>query len=113
MPNNEAPTEIWRVPSAGGAAERWSAPAGRGAQPLPPAAAASSTRATSRAAPSTCGGVRSTAGRDRRLTLGAGDYLAPRLSRDGRRLVCEARTSIGSLRVVDLARELGRVSAAP
>ena len=41
-------------------------------------------------------------GREHRLTRGAGDYLAPRISRDGRRLVCEARTSVGSLRVLDL-----------
>ena len=41
-------------------------------------------------------------GREHRLTRGAGDYLAPRMSRDGRRLVCEARTSVGSLRVLDL-----------
>jgi Tol biopolymer transport system component len=41
-------------------------------------------------------------GRERRLTLGIGDYLAPRISRDGRRLVCEARTSAGSLRVLDV-----------
>ena len=51
---------------------------------------------------STCGGVRCEAGRERRLTRGAGDYLAPRISRDGRRLVCEARTSVGSLRVLEV-----------
>ena len=50
-------------------------------------------------------------GRERRLTRGAGDYLAPRISRDGRRLVCEARTSVGSLRVLDVREPLRRGSA--
>jgi serine/threonine protein kinase len=41
-------------------------------------------------------------GGERRLTRGLGDYFGPRISRDGRRLVCEARTSTGSLRALDL-----------
>jgi len=45
-------------------------------------------------------------GPERRLTRGAGDYLTPRLSRDGRRLVCEARSSVGSLRAVDLRQSV-------
>ena len=113
MGNNEAPTEIWRVPSGGGAAERvvgelrvWrrlrcrqrrrhgliyagdslGGPLNLWWRPLP-------------------------SGREHRITRGVGDYLTPRISRDGRRLVCEARTSTGSLRVLDLrapAPGLGR-----
>ena len=49
-------------------------------------------------------------GRERRLTRGAGDYSRREISRDGRRLVCEARTSVGSLRVLDV-REPWRGSA--
>jgi Tol biopolymer transport system component len=46
-------------------------------------------------------------GPERRLTRGVGDYLTPRLSRDGRRLVCEARTSNGTIRVLDLRQAAG------
>ncbi len=101
--NNEAPTEIWRAPSAGGPAERVVATEGVAHAPL--------------LTPDGRGLIYSgdqsgdalnlwwrplSRGQDHRLTRGAGDYVAPRISRDGRRLVCEARTSTGSLRVLDL-----------
>ncbi len=103
MGNNEAPTEIWRAPSGGGAAERVVATRGVAEAPLPTPDGRGLIYAGNQA-----GGAFNlwwrplSGGRERRLTRGVGDYLAPRISRDGRRLVCESRTSAGSLRVVDL-----------
>jgi serine/threonine protein kinase len=100
--NAEPPTEIWRVPSAGGRAEPVITTQGVAISPLLTAdgtaliysgdqsgAALNLWRCPLRG------------GRERRLTRGLGDYAAPRISRDGRRLVCEARTSVGALRVLD------------
>jgi Tol biopolymer transport system component len=103
MNNNQAPTEIWRVPSGGGQPELVVATQGVAQSPLP----TPDGRALIYAGDQTGGALnlwwRSLRGaRERRLTRGAGDYLQPRLSRDGRRLVCEARTSSGSLRVLGL-----------
>jgi Tol biopolymer transport system component len=103
MNSNQAPTEIWRVPSKGGEAERVVATQGIAQSPLPTADGRALIYAGDQA-----GGALNLwwrplgGGLERRLTRGAGDYLSPRLSRDGRRLVCEARTSNGSLRAVDL-----------
>jgi Tol biopolymer transport system component len=103
MPNNDAPTEIWRVPSGGGAPERVVETQGVAQDPLP----TPDGRALIYAGDQSGGALnlwwRSLrGGRERRLTRGVGDYMAPRISRDGRRLVCEARTSVGSLRAADL-----------
>ena len=102
MPNNDAPTEIWRVRSGGGAAEQVVAGQGVARDPLP----TPDGRALVYAGDQSGGALNLwwrplRGGGERRLTRGAGDYLAPRISRDGRRLVCEARTSVGSLRVLD------------
>jgi eukaryotic-like serine/threonine-protein kinase len=102
MPNNDAPTEIWRVPSGGAAAERVVATQGVARDPL----LTPDGRVLVYAGDQSGGALNLwwrplRGGGERRLTRGAGDYLAPRISRDGRRLVCEARTSIGSLRVLD------------
>jgi Tol biopolymer transport system component len=103
MPNNEAPTEIWRVPSGGGAAERVVETQGVARDPL----LTPDGRALIYAGDQAGGALNLwwrplRGGRERRLTQGVGDYVAPRISRDGRRLVCEARTSVGSLRVLDV-----------
>ena len=101
MPNNDAPTEIWRVPSGGGAAERVVSTQGVARDPL----LTPDGKALVYAGDQSGGALNLwwrplRGGGERRLTRGAGDYLAPRISRDGRRLVCEARTSVGSLRVL-------------
>jgi len=103
MGMNQAPTEIWRVPSGGGEAEPVVTTQGIAQSPLP----TPDGRALIYAGDQEGGALNLWwrplhGGRERRLTSGAGDYLAPRLSRDGRRLVCEARTSNGSLRSLDL-----------
>ncbi len=101
--NNEAPTEIWRVPSGGGAAERVVGTQNVAQSPLPTADGRGLIYAGDRS-----GGALNLwwrplqDGREVRITRGAGSYLGPRISRDGRRLVCEARTSTGSLRWIDL-----------
>jgi Tol biopolymer transport system component len=101
--NNDAPSEIWRVPSGGGAAERVVGTQGVAQGPLPTPDGRGLVYAGDQA-----GGVINlwwrplSGGRERRLTRGLGDYIAPRISRDGRRLVCEARTSTGSLRTLGL-----------
>jgi Tol biopolymer transport system component len=103
MNNNQPPTEIWRVPSGGGEAERVVVTEGIAESPLPTPDGRGLVYAGDQA-----GGALNLwwrplrGGRERRLTRGAGEYLAPRASRDGRRLVCEARTSKGSLRTLDL-----------
>jgi serine/threonine protein kinase/WD40 repeat protein len=107
MPNNDAPTEIWRVSSGGGDAERVVATQSVARDPL----LTPDGRALVYAGDQSGGALNLwwrplRGGRERRLTRGAGDYLAPRISRDGRRLVCEARTSVGSLRVLDLRAPL-------
>jgi Tol biopolymer transport system component len=102
--SNEAPTEIWRAPSAGGAAERVVGTLGVAQAPLPTPDGRGFVYVGDQSGGSLNLWWRPLRGeRERRLTRGAGDYLAPRISRDGRRLVCEARTRIGSLRVLDLA----------
>jgi Tol biopolymer transport system component len=107
MPNNEAPTEIWRVPSGGGSAERVVGTRGVARAPQPTPDGRALLYAGDQA-----GGVFNlwwrplSGGRERRLTRGVGEYVAPRISREGRRLVCEARTSVGSLRVLDLRAEV-------
>jgi Tol biopolymer transport system component len=103
MNNNQAPTEIWRVASGGGEPELVVSTEGIAQSPLPTPDGRALIYAGDQA-----GGALNLwwrplrGGSERRLTLGAGDYLQPRLSRDGRRLVCEARSSSGSLRVLDL-----------
>ena len=101
MGNNDAPTEIWRVPSGGGPAEPVVKTLGVARDPLP----TPDGRALIYAGDQSGGALNLwwrplRGGRERRLTRGAGDYIAPRVSRDGLRLVCEARTSVGSLRVL-------------
>ena len=101
MGNNDAPTEIWRVPSGGGPAEPVVETQGVARDPLP----TPDGRALIYAGDQSGGALNLwwrplQGGRERRLTRGAGDYLEPRISRDGQRLVCEARTSVGSLRVL-------------
>jgi Tol biopolymer transport system component len=103
MGSNQAPTEIWRVPSSGGEAERVVATQGIAQAPL----LTPDGRALIYSGDQDGGALNLWwrplhGGQERRLTSGAGDYLAPRLSRDGRRLVCEARTSNGSLHSLDL-----------
>ncbi len=108
MNNNQAPTEIWRVPTKGGEAERVVATQGIAQAPLPTPDGRMLIYAGDQG-----GGALNLwwrplgGGSDRRLTRGAGDYLVPRMSRDGRRLVCEARTSSGSLRALDLRQPTG------
>jgi Tol biopolymer transport system component len=102
MANNDAPTEIWRMPIGGGAAERVVATQGVARDPL----LTPDGRVLVYAGDQSGGTLNLwwrplRGGGERRLTRGAGDYLAPRISRDGRRLVCEARTSVGSLRILD------------
>ncbi len=102
MPNNDAPTEIWRVPSAGGTAERVVGTQGVARDPeLTPDGSGLIYAGDQSRGALNLWWRRLRDGRERRLTRGVGDYLAPRISRDGRRLVCEARTSVGSLRVLD------------
>jgi Tol biopolymer transport system component len=101
MGNNDAPTEIWRAPSGGGPAEPVVRTQGVARDPLP----TPDGRALIYAGDQSGGALNLwwrplRGGRERRLTRGAGDYIAPRVSRDGQRLVCEARTSVGSLRVL-------------
>ncbi|HSD27329.1 MAG TPA: LpqB family beta-propeller domain-containing protein, partial [Vicinamibacteria bacterium] len=112
MPNNEAPTEVWRVPSGGGPAEPAVETQGVARDPLPTPDGRALVYAGDQG-----GGTLNLwwrplrGGRERRLTQGGGDYVAPRISRDGRRLVCEARTSVGSLRELEVdarAPGLGR-----
>jgi Tol biopolymer transport system component len=104
MPNNDAPTEIWRAPGGGGAVERVVETQGVARDPVLTPDGSGLIYAGDQS-----GGVLNLwwrplrGGREHRLTRGAGDYLAPRISRDGRRLVCEARTNVGSLRVLDLS----------
>jgi Tol biopolymer transport system component len=103
MNNNQAPTEIWRVPSEGGQPELVVATQGVAQSPLPMPDGRALIYAGDQAGGALNLWWRSFRGaRERRLTRGAGDYLQPRLSRDGQRLVCEARTSSGSLRVLGL-----------
>ena len=103
MPNNDAPTEIWRAPGTGGVAERVVATQGVARDPeLTPDGSGLIYAGDQSGGALNLWWRRLRGGRERRLTRGAGDYLAPRISRDGRRLVCEARTSVGSLRVLDL-----------
>jgi Tol biopolymer transport system component len=103
MPNNEAPTGIWRVPIGGGTAEPVVETQGVAQDPLPTPDGGALIYAGD---PS--GGTLNiwwrplAGGHERRLTRGAGEYLKPRISRDGRRLVCEARSSVGSVRVLDV-----------
>jgi Tol biopolymer transport system component len=112
MNNNQAPTEIWRVPSGGGEAERVVATQGIAESPLPTPDGRGLIYAGDRA-----GGALNLrwrplgGGSERGLTRGAGDYVAPRLSRDGRRLVCEARTSNGALRRFDLRQPAGEAGS--
>ncbi len=113
MGNNDAPTEIWRVPGAGGALERVVATQGVARGPL----LTPDGRALVYAGDQSGGALNLwwrplRGGPERRLTRGAGDYLAPRISREGRRLVCEARTSVGSLRVLDLGASSGGLGRA-
>jgi eukaryotic-like serine/threonine-protein kinase len=103
MNNNQPPTELWRVPAVGGPPEPVLTTPGVAvsAQPTPDG------RSLIYAGDQGGGALNLwwrplAGGRERRLTSGAGDYLTPRLSRDGRRLVCEARSSVGSLRALDL-----------
>ena len=104
MGSNEAPTEIWRAPSEGGAAERVVATLGVAQSPLPTPDGRGFVYVGDQSGGSLNLWWRPLRGEhERRLTRGAGDYVAPRISRDGRRLVCEARTRIGSLHVLDLA----------
>ncbi len=104
MSNNQAPTEIWRVPTGGGAAERVVATEGIAQSPLPTPDGRALVYAGDQAGGSLNLWWRPLrGGRERRLTRGVGDYLEPRVSRDGRRLVCEARSSSGSLRVLELS----------
>jgi serine/threonine protein kinase/Tol biopolymer transport system component len=103
MGNNDAPTGIWRVPSGGGPAEPVVETQGVARDPLP----TPDGRALIYAGDQSGGALNLwwrplRGGRERRLTRGAGDYLEPRVSRDGQRLVCEARTSVGSLRVLGI-----------
>jgi Tol biopolymer transport system component len=113
MGNNDAPTEIWRAPSGGGAAERVVGTQGVARDPL----LTPDGRALVYAGDQSGGALNLwwcplRGGPERRLTRGAGDYLAPRISRDGRRLVCEARTSVGSLRVLDLGASAAGLGSA-
>jgi Tol biopolymer transport system component len=102
MVSDEGPTEIWRVPSGGGAVEPVVQALGVAQAPLPTPDGRGLVYAGNQSGDTLNIWWRPIAGgRERRLTYGAGDYIAPRISRDGRRLVCEARTSIGSLRAVD------------
>ena len=102
MANNDAPTEIWRAPSGGGPAERVVATQGVARDPvLTPDGSGLVYAGDQSGATLNLWWRPLRGGRERRLTSGAGDYLAPRISRDGQRLVCEARTSVGSLRVLD------------
>jgi serine/threonine protein kinase/WD40 repeat protein len=115
-PNSEAPIAIWRAPSAGGPAEPVVETSGIARAPLPTPDGRGLLYSGDQA-----GGALNLwwrplgGGRERRLTSGIGEYVSPRVSLDGRRLVCEARTSVGSLRELDLrvAHEaVGRVLAA-
>jgi eukaryotic-like serine/threonine-protein kinase len=111
--NQEAPTEIWRVRSGGGAAERVVATQGVAQSPL----LTPDGRVLIYAGDQSGGALNLwwrplRGGRERRLTRGVGDYVAPRISRDGGRLVCEARTSTGSLRAVDVNAATGGLGQA-
>jgi Tol biopolymer transport system component len=103
MNNNQAPTEIWRVRSDGGAPEPLFSTQGIAQSPLLTPDGRALVYAGDQAGGALNLWLRPLGGgRERRLTRGVGDYLVPRLSRDGRRLVCEARISNGSLRSLDL-----------
>jgi eukaryotic-like serine/threonine-protein kinase len=103
MNNNQAPTEIWRVRSDGGAPEPLFSTQGVAQSPLLTPDGSALVYAGDQAGGALNLWLRPLrGGPERRLTRGVGDYLVPRLSRDGRRLVCEARTSNGSLRSLDL-----------
>ena len=96
MANNDAPTEIWRVPSAGGPAERVVGTQGVARDPelTPDGSGLIYAGDQSRGALNLW--WRSASGRARAAPhpRSRGLPRAPDL-RDGRRLVCEARTSVG------------------
>jgi Tol biopolymer transport system component len=99
---NRAPTGIWRVPASGGTPTPFIETLGVAKDPLATPDGVALIYSGDR------GGAKLDlwwrplrGGGERRLTTGAGDYAAPRVSRDGRRLVCEARTPLRSLRVLD------------
>ncbi len=94
---NEPPIEIWRVPSGGGATGRVIATEGLAMNPEPLADGA--LVYAGGAAGDLMGLLVRAPGSPvaRRLTLGAGEYAEPRASRDGRRLVCTARRTRGSV----------------
>jgi Tol biopolymer transport system component len=103
MNNNQPPTELWRVASAGGQPEPVVPTQGVSLSAVP----TPDGRALIYAGDQGGGELNLwwrplRGGRERRLTRGAGDYLSPRISRDGRRLVCEARISNGSIRALEL-----------
>lgn len=97
-PNNGPPTEIWRAPSKGGAPERVFATSGVAHNPTPTSDGLGLVYAGDRTGDGLQLWWRSLAnGAERRLTTGAGEYVEPRLSRDGRRLACTARRSLESI----------------
>jgi eukaryotic-like serine/threonine-protein kinase len=100
-PNNEAPTEIWRVASQGGAPERVVPTTGVALNPQPTPDGALIYAGNAGGQGLNLWRRPLQGGAERRLTTGAGEYVEPRLSRDGRRLVCTARIAHASLAVAD------------
>ena len=97
--NNQAPTEIWRVPAGGGPPEAVVPTAGSGiaVYPMPTADGLGLLYAGDRLGERLNLWLRSLgSGEQRRLTVGSGEYVEPRISRGGR-LVCTARMSHHSL----------------
>lgn len=104
IPNNEAPTEIWRVAASGGTAEPVVPTTGVALNPTPTPDGSALVYAGDRKGEGLNLWWRPLrGGPGRRLTAGSGEYAEPRLSLDGRRLVCTARTVHASLAVVRLS----------
>ncbi len=112
--NNGAPAEIWRVPAQGGKAEPVVRTAGLALNPTPTPDGKALIYAGDRGAEGQNLWWRPLdGGAERRLTTGSGEYTEPRLSRDGRRLVCGARSLTESLAVVKVNEENQRDPSQP
>ena len=102
--DNTAPTEVWRVPSRGGEPERVLATEGVAFCPMPLASGEAIIYAGDRPGEGLNLWWRPLAGGpERRLTTGAGAFIEPRASADGRRVVCTAQRLLESLAIIDAA----------
>jgi eukaryotic-like serine/threonine-protein kinase len=102
---NEAPVEIWRVPSHGGRAEPVVRTPVVAKDPTPtPDGQALIYAGSHHGEPLNLWWHPLDGGAERRLTTGSGEYAEPRLSQDGRRLVCTALTVAQSIATARIDR---------